>query len=134
MSSEKQQQAKPRVNRQAMTGLIVVVVIVVAAALIFVAWKMIQPAPTPIGTILGDLRTYDGQLVTVRGEASNPLNLLMFKGYDVTDDTGTIKVVTDRGLPKPGEKVTVQGQVKEVFNFNGKNLTVIYEPAEGSQP
>jgi len=133
MSSE-QQQAKPRVNRQAVTGLIVVIVIIVAAALAFVAWKTIQPQPTPIGEILGDLRTYDGQFVTVHGEASNPLNLLLFKGYDVTDDSGTIKVVTDRGLPKVGETVTVQGQVKEVFNFNGINMTVIYEPAEDSQP
>jgi hypothetical protein len=134
MSSEKQQNAKPRVNRQAVTGLIVVIVIVVALALAYTAWKTAQPRPTPIGDILGDLRTWDGQLVTVRGEASNPINLLLFKGYDVSDDTGTIKVVTDRGLPKPGETITVQGQVKEVFNFNGMNMTVIYEPAEDSQP
>jgi len=132
MSNEKQ--VKPaRGSSAVVTGLIVLIVIVIAAALAYFAWRTIQPTATPIAEILGDLRTYDGQLVAVRGKVSNPINLI-FKAYDVTDATGTIKVVTQRGLPKPGETVTVQGQVNELFNFNGVNMTVILEPAEDSRP
>lgn len=132
MNSE--QQAKRRDRRPMVTGLIVVIVIIVAAVLAYFAWRTIEAAPTPIGDILGDLRTYDGQLVTVRGKVSNPLNVMLMKAYDVEDDSGTIKIVTERGLPKVGDLVTVQGQVRELFNFNGVNMTVIYELAEEDQP
>jgi len=132
MSSETKE--KPaRGSSAVITGVIVLIVIVVAAALAYFAWRTIQPTATPINEILSDLRTYDGQLVTVRGKVSSTVNLI-FKAFELTDETGTITVVTQRGLPQPGDTVTVQGQVNELFNFNGINKTVILEPAEDARP
>ncbi|MBN2081185.1 OB-fold nucleic acid binding domain-containing protein [bacterium] len=128
MTEEKQQPR--RLNTAAITGVVVIVLIIVAAGLAWLAWRTIEPPPTPIGTVLNDLRTYDGQGVTVAGTVENPLNLLGLKTYDLTDDSGTIRVVTERGLPKAGDEIHVTGMVSEVFNVAGVNMTVIMETAE----
>lgn len=124
-----QQPSKRRGGNPAVVGLTVLIVVVVAAVLVYFAWRTIQPAPTPIAEILADLRTFDGQAVTIRGKVSNPINILLVKAYDVTDDSGTIKVVTQRGLPKAGETLTINGVVNELYSIAGVNYTVIIEPA-----
>ena len=52
------------------------------------------------------------------------------KAFDLSDDTGTIKVVTQRGLPAIGDTLTVTGEVHEVFNVGDVNMTVLVELAE----
>ncbi len=122
-----EQQPRRRGNPTLVVGIIVVVVIVVGGILAYVAWQAIEARPTPIGDILADMRTYDGQPVTVRGEVASVLNILGLKAFDLDDGSGTIKVVTQRGLPQQGETVTVSGVVNEMFNVGGMNMTVILE-------
>lgn len=109
---------------------IIVVVIVVAAALAYFAWCVIEPAPTPIGEILADLRTYDGQVVTVEGRVGSRISILGFKSFDLTDDSGTITIVTERGIPGGDETVRVNGTVYEVFSIGPVSKTVIVETPE----
>jgi len=112
-----------------MIGLLVLVVLV-AGALGFMAWQRIERnRPVPIGEILGDLRTYDGQLVHVAGEVTGSTNLL-YKWFELTDASGTITIVTERGLPTVGQTVSVDGTVSELFNLGGISKTVIMEMPE----
>lgn len=122
-----EQQPRRRGNPTLVVGIIVVVVIVVGGALAYFAWRAIEERPTPIGEILADLRTFDGALVTVRGEVTSVLNILGLKAFDLADGTGTIKIVSQRGLPQQGETVTVSGEVNEMFNVGGISMTVILE-------
>ncbi len=115
--------------RQALVLGAVVLLIALAGLIAWFAIKGLKPRATPIGDILADLRSYDGKVVTIEGEASSPMNLLLLKYYEVSDDSGSIMVVTERGLPAVGEEVRVDGVVHEVFNLGGVNYTVIMEPA-----
>jgi hypothetical protein len=116
-------------SRTALWAGLIILGAVVAGGIIYLAIQASGPRPVPIGDILADLRKYDGQTVTIAGEASNPLNVLVMKAYDVSDGTGSIKVVTERGLPAAGSVVRVEGVVHEVFNLGGMNYTVLLEPA-----
>jgi hypothetical protein len=127
---EMQQPAKRR-NPALAVGITVVVVIVVAVALAYFAWRVMEPAPTPIGEILADLRTYDGKMVTVEGRVGSRISILGFKSFDVTDETGTITIVTERGVPQGEETVRVDGTVYEVFSIGPVSKTVIVETPEG---
>lgn len=109
---------------------ILVAAIILASGLGYYAWRQIQESkPVPIGDILSDLRTYDGQLVHVKGEVTNTMNLVV-KWFELDDGTGTITVVTERGLPTKGTTVEVDGQVDELFNLGGISKTVILELPE----
>ena len=121
-------QSKKQDNPALKVGITVVVVIVVAALGLYIAVSALNPAPTPIGDILGDMRNYDGKIVTVRGEVTNRVNILDFKAYGVEDETGQIWVVTARGNPNQGETVTVTGIVDEVIALGAGSFTIIKEP------
>ena len=114
------------VNIAAIVGL--VVILLLAAAGVWFALRSTAPKPTPIGDVLGDLRTYDGQVVTVEGNVTETLNVFGLKTYQIQDDTGEIMVVTQRGLPQKGETISVTGIVNEMFNLGGVNMIVIQEP------
>ena len=119
-------------SRSALIAGLVIVGLAAAGLIIYFGLRATSPRATPIGEILADLRRYDGQIVTVEGMASAPLNLMVLKSYEVTDETGSIMVVTERGLPQDGSEVAVEGVVHEVFNLGGINYTVILEPADAN--
>lgn len=130
MQGDQESGRKATLSRTAVTGLVVCIVVAVAALLGYFAWRAALPSPTPIGEILADLRTYDGKPVTIRGEVTNTLNVVVLKAFDVTDDSGSIRVVTERGLPRIGSEITVNGIVHEVYNIAGVNYTVVLESPE----
>jgi hypothetical protein len=86
--------------------------------------------PTPIGEVTSNLREWDGQPVTIKGTVSAPVNAFgLAKAFRLTDDTGNIMVVTEKGLPSDGAEVTVNGYVKQMFEFAGVQQTIVYESA-----
>lgn len=85
---------------------------------------------TDIRDILDHSRDYDGKTVTVSGEVRESVNLFVFKYYVVKDETGEIPVVTEKAVPRQGEKVRVTGVVKQAFAIGDKNLVVIIEKSE----
>ncbi len=86
--------------------------------------------PTRIADITNNPRNYADKEVTVSGEATQPFSLVMIKYFTLRDSTGEIMIVTDRPLPKEGDRVTVKGTVHEAFSIGTKTLLVIMERAE----
>jgi aspartyl/asparaginyl-tRNA synthetase len=82
---------------------------------------------TKIKDILQHPRDFDGRTVTIAGEVKESANLLFIKYFIVRDDTGEITVVTDKAVPRQGEKVRVTGRVNQAFAIGEKNVIVIME-------
>jgi hypothetical protein len=82
---------------------------------------------TKIGDIQKDPRKYDGKEVVVRGEVTDTFSLLIIKNFTLKDNTGEIKVVTTRPLPKKGETLTVTGTVQQSFSLGSEQAMVIIE-------
>ena len=66
---------------------------------------------TKIKDILDHPREYENKEVTIYGTVTNAVSLLVVKYFELQDDTGTIKVVTDKLLPTKGEKLRVTGRM-----------------------
>ncbi len=109
----------------------IVVVLLLGAVLAFFVWKGSREEPVSIAEVLGDLRSWDGQSVSLEGTVSAPTNLFGLKYFQLDDGTGTVKVVTERGLPADGSTIKVTGVVKQAVQIGDMELTVIYEPAVG---
>ena len=69
---------------------------------------------TKIQNILDHPRDYENKEVTVSGTVTGSTSLLVIKFFEVKDDTGTIKIVTDRVLPQKGEKIRVTGRMESI--------------------
>ncbi len=82
---------------------------------------------TKIGDIKAHPRDYDGKTVTVAGEVTGSLNVLVVKAYTLKDATGEIVVVTDRSVPATGEKVRAHGRVNQAFAIGGESMIVLVE-------
>ena len=111
---------------------IVVIVAIVGAVLVFTMLNRGAGRVERIADVLADLRNYDGVPVAFEGEVSGVINLLGYKAYTLDDGSGSITVVTERGLPQSGETLRVAGIVHEMFNVAGINYTVLYEAADDS--
>jgi hypothetical protein len=103
-------------------------VLFLAIGLGVAAYLKLTPHPLSIGSVLKDLRTFDGTSVTVQGEVKETYNVGGMKWYDLSDPTGSIRVVTERGLPTTGDYMRVTGIVHQVFNVGGFEYTVLLEP------
>ena len=85
---------------------------------------------TPISEILKNPRAFEGKQVTVDGDVVEVFGLVVLKYFVVKDAGGEIAVVTERSLPKKGERATVTGKVREAFAIGDRQLIVIMEDAE----
>jgi len=82
---------------------------------------------TDIGKILENPRNYTGKTVTISGEVTEVFSFLVIKYFIVRDKTGEIAVVTEKPLPKRGNKIKVKGTAEEAFSIGDKQLIVIIE-------
>jgi hypothetical protein len=55
---------------------------------------------TKIKDIIDHPREYENKEITIYGTVTGAASLLFFKFFEVQDDTGSIKVLTSRVLPK----------------------------------
>lgn len=85
---------------------------------------------TKIGDIKNHPREYAGKEVTVSGEVTGTFSLLVVKYFTLRDGTGEITVVTQRPMPKEGERLKVKGTVREAFSLGAETLLVIEEKPE----
>lgn len=86
--------------------------------------------PTKIGDIKNNPRDYVDKEVIVSGKATRTYSLLVIKYFTLLDDSGEITVVTERPLPREGERLKVRGVVKEAFAIGSESLLVIQEKPE----
>lgn len=86
-----------------------------------------------IGDITDNPRKYEGKTVTVEGDVTAVYSLLVIKYFELNDGTGVIGVVSDKPLPRKGERLRVTGTVREAFSLGDKSMTVLVEePAESA--
>jgi aspartyl/asparaginyl-tRNA synthetase len=81
---------------------------------------------TKIKDILDHPRDYENSEVTIYGTVTDSVSLLVVKFFELQDDTGTIKVVTERVLPKHGESLYVTGTMQAI-EIGAERLIVLRE-------
>lgn len=86
--------------------------------------------PTSIAKLLEDPRSYENKQVQISGEVVESVNILIAKYFVVRDDTGEISVITQRTLPRIGEKIKVYGKIEEAFSLGDQQLIVLIEDRE----
>jgi hypothetical protein len=62
--------------------------------------------------------------VMVRGKVVNQVGILGKGAYEIRDDSGSIWILTQSGMPTMDSTVTVRGSAGEGVSFGGKNLAV----------
>jgi hypothetical protein len=83
---------------------------------------------TPIGQLLNDPSHYNGKTVRVEGEVKNAAGGLGVGAYQVSDNTGTLTVLSDRNSPpRSGAKVNVKGRFEALLSLGIKSLAVLRE-------
>jgi hypothetical protein len=84
---------------------------------------------TKIKDILDHPRDYENKEVSIYGTVTNTVSLLVIKYYEIQDETGSIKIVTDRLLPSRGEKLRVNGRTT-VIEIGTERWVVLRENKE----
>ena len=92
--------------------------LIVAAALLATAC----PSRVNIGKIIANPSKYQDKEVVIAGRVSNSFGVPLVGGiYKIDDGTGSIWVVTNRGVPSKGAEVGLKGRVQEGVNYSGKS-------------
>jgi hypothetical protein len=92
-------------------------ILFLATALLFSAC----PSKTSINQINGDPARYRGKDILVIGEVTNSYGLSGFGAYELSDGTGKLWVLTDRGVPSKGAQVGAIGTYVQGVNWGGRN-------------
>jgi hypothetical protein len=87
-----------------------------------------------INDIFNDPRAYVDHTVTIEGDVTGLLSLFVFKYFTVNDGTGKINVITERPLPRHGQRIKVTGKIHELFAFGRETLLVLIEEKEEGGP
>lgn len=109
-------------RKRLLVGLIFGTIAISAGLYVYHEWK-----GTLIGALLKDPRQYEGKAVSIRGKVIDRTSLVVVKYFNLQDDTGEIRVVTDQPLPLVGETVRVKGRVREAFAVGDSQLVVFIE-------
>lgn len=86
--------------------------------------------PVSIKEIVDNPRDYADRTVTIEGEVVGMLSLVVVKYFTVNDGTGSINVITERPLPRKGQRIRVTGKVNEMFSLGTETLLVLVEDKE----
>ena len=89
-------------------------------------------ASTTINHVLADPAKYRDKDVRLSGKVVDSYSLGNRGVYKLDDESGQIWVVSDRGVPRRGARVTVTGRVREGFNLGSLGDQVRLPQAIGS--
>ncbi|MDO8700423.1 MAG: hypothetical protein Q7J56_02090 [Deltaproteobacteria bacterium] len=81
---------------------------------------------TKIKDIVDHPREYENREVAIYGTVTGSASLFVVKFFELQDDTGAIKIVTERVLPKQGEALQVTG-VMQAIEIGTERLIVLRE-------
>jgi hypothetical protein len=76
---------------------------------------------TRIARINADPSRWANRNVRVKGTVTNSLGVLGTGGYQVEDETGKIFVISQRGVPNKGARVSVSGRVMSGVSILGRS-------------
>jgi hypothetical protein len=88
-----------------------------AAILVVSALVSAACAAKTINQVLADPSRYRDRQVRLSGSVVDSYSLANRGAYRIDDDTGQLWVVSDRGTPRKGARVTVNGTIREGFNL-----------------
>ena len=74
-------------------------------------------APTRIDRIIADPSHFRDRQVRVSGAVVDSYSAANRGAYRLGDQSGQLWVVSDRGVPRRGARVTVRGTIREGFNL-----------------
>lgn len=96
----------------------ILAMLVLATALLATAC----PDRVSIGKILADPSKYSDKEVVIAGRVTNSFGVAMLGGiYKIDDGTGSIWVLTNRGVPSKGAEIGLKGRVQDGLSYSGKN-------------
>jgi hypothetical protein len=85
---------------------------------------------TTIRKLLGEPNRYANEEVGLVGDVVKSASLLGRGAYQLDDGTGTIWVVSSKGVPRQGARVAVRGRVRDVVDV-GSIITLPREVGSG---
>ncbi|MDP1571446.1 MAG: hypothetical protein Q8L86_15730 [Vicinamibacterales bacterium] len=74
-------------------------------------------ASKSINQILADPSRYSNREVRVSGEVVESYSVTNRGAYRIDDTTGQLWVLSDKGVPRKGARVTVKGTIRDGFNL-----------------
>ncbi len=95
-----------------------VVAIICGVFLFFACEQVSEPVKKLTATKIKDIvdhpREYEKKELTIYGTVTDAVSLLVVKYFEIQDDTGKMKVMTNRILPQIGEKLRVTGTLVSI--------------------
>jgi hypothetical protein len=92
--------------------------IFLASAILFTAC----PQQTSINRVNGDPARYRGKEILIVGTVTNSFGALGPGAYELSDDSGKIWVLTERGVPTKGARVGAIGKYINGVVWGGRNF------------
>jgi hypothetical protein len=89
----------------------------VALALLLGAALSACASSTSINRILAEPQRYANRDVRVTGRVLTSASVLGRGAYQIDDGSGTLWVVSERGVPRKGARVRVTGKVRDAFDL-----------------
>jgi hypothetical protein len=84
-----------------------------------------------VNQILADPSRYRNRDVKVSGSVVDSYSFANRGVYKIDDTTGQVWVVSDRGVPRKGARVTVKGTIREGFNLGSLGDRINLPPGVG---
>lgn len=86
--------------------------------------------PVSILKILQNPRDYAGKEVQVSGTVDDTFSIFFLKYFVIRDDTGKLVIITEKPLPRKGDKAKVKGKIEEAFSLGDQQMIVMIENSE----
>ncbi len=83
---------------------------------------------TPIATVASNPAQHAD--VLIRGQVVNQVGVFGQGVYEIQDNSGSIWVITDKGIPAMNSTVTVRGKAQEGITVGGRSFGVSLVEAE----
>lgn len=87
---------------------------------------------TSINRVLADPSRYRDREVKVKGVVADSYSVANRGVYRVQDGSGQLWVVSERGVPRNGARVSVKGTVREGFNLGSLGNLIRLPPGVGA--
>jgi hypothetical protein len=104
----------------------------VALAILCVGALTSACASSTVNQILADPSRYRNRDVRLSGSVVDSYSFSNRGVYRLGDETGDLWVVSDRGVPRKGARVTVKGKIQEGFNLGSVLDRINLPPGVGS--
>lgn len=89
-------------------------------------------ASRSINQVLADPSRYANKQVSLSGNVIDSYSALGRGVYQLDDNTGRLWIVSDKGVPRKGARVSVKGTVREGFGLGSFGDSLKLPPAIGS--